>query len=75
MEVIYRKTITTQICELKEQADIHYRNIEKIILTEDEWNQLQFEAAGYIGKLDSAVTLVCNILVEKEVPPYDQTCI
>lgn len=71
MKVIYAKPISEQIIEAQAQAEREGRRIEKIILTDDEFEQLKAEARASFGIGRKTVTtsrdfLFCGVRVEVE---------
>lgn len=49
MQVIYAKPISEQIIEAQAEAERNGRRIEKIVLTQDEFEQLKAEARRVWG--------------------------
>ncbi|MFA7175500.1 MAG: hypothetical protein WC340_19150 [Kiritimatiellia bacterium] len=71
MEIIYAKSISEQIIDALAEAAREGRRIEKIVLTEDEFEQLKSETSQYGGVLRDRICepgplVFCGMYIEVE---------
>lgn len=75
MKVIYAKLISEQILEAQVKAEEEGRRIEKIVLTQDEYEQLQEEIHGNYSISRKQVRtskgiLFCGVSIEVELTDF-----
>lgn len=75
MQVVYKKSVTEKIYEAIHEAAEQNKEIEKIILTHDEWREFITSASmtGVRGRLDQGFRMAetleyFGLLIEREKP-------